>query len=236
MAKVTFLNAIIAGRVDGQVYSRNRFGYYVRRFANPVQPRTVSQVNNRHLMNTVAAQWSSLTLPQLQAWAAFAQVNPYSGKLYLTAQQFFTAVNRYRLECGKSMTSDPPGVWLSVAGTLVNVTVVYVPAVPGPPPVPAQLNVTGLTSTPDQYLRTSANRGWPKSRIYTSTLPLLTYANMNTVPPAGIDIMPAFIAKFGAAPVSQSTVTWQLMTLATKFNLTDTGNPLNYLKGTTIIP
>jgi len=74
MAKVEYINAILSGKVAGNVYSRNRAGAYVRQWVRPINPRTNAQQQNRIHFGNVSNQYHSLTNTQKANWAAFAAI------------------------------------------------------------------------------------------------------------------------------------------------------------------
>lgn len=72
MGKVTFMDAIISGKVGGQVYSRNKAGFYVRQWVKPINPRTVAQITARTSFGNVSNRYHMLTNTQKANWNAFA--------------------------------------------------------------------------------------------------------------------------------------------------------------------
>lgn len=79
MAKVIFINAILSGKLDGVIYSRNKAGYYVKGFSNPLNPRSTAQTSARSLFGNAASNWHSMTDLQKIAWASFGE-NFYKAK------------------------------------------------------------------------------------------------------------------------------------------------------------
>lgn len=71
LAKVTFINAILSGKLEGQIYSRNKGGYYVKGWSKPLDPATSAQLSNRSRLSSAASSWHSLTDIQKAAWNAF---------------------------------------------------------------------------------------------------------------------------------------------------------------------
>lgn len=72
MARAEFINSILSGKLGGSVFSRNKAGYYVRRWANPTNPQTVAQSAARSNLASVASSWHSLSDAQKAAWNSFA--------------------------------------------------------------------------------------------------------------------------------------------------------------------
>lgn len=71
MGKVTFINAIVSGKLEGTVYARNKAGYYIKGWTKPLDPRTIAQLQNRAWFSTAASTWHSLTDLQKAAWNSF---------------------------------------------------------------------------------------------------------------------------------------------------------------------
>lgn len=77
MAKVEYINAILSGKVAGNVYSRNRAGAYVRQWVRPINPRTNAQQQNRINFGNVSNQYHSLDNAGKALWNAFSAIyNP----------------------------------------------------------------------------------------------------------------------------------------------------------------
>lgn len=96
MAKVTFINAIVSGKLDGAVYSRNRGGYYMKRFSKPLNPNSSAQNKARTNFGTAATVWHSLTDIQKAQWNSYAETHftPLAGMLMSPRSGFqaFTAL------------------------------------------------------------------------------------------------------------------------------------------------
>lgn len=75
MARAEFINSILSGKLGGSVFSRNKAGYYVRRWANPTNPQTLAQQQARANLAAVSSTWHSLSNPQKAAWNSFAITN-----------------------------------------------------------------------------------------------------------------------------------------------------------------
>lgn len=72
MAKFTPIAGQISGRVEGVVYSKNRYGHYVRAFRAPKQPGSTPQMQVRaHFLNA-STSWRALTEAERAAWNAYA--------------------------------------------------------------------------------------------------------------------------------------------------------------------
>jgi hypothetical protein len=77
MARVTFINAILSGKLAGTIYARNKRGYYVKGWSKPLDPKSAAQLANRSLFSTCAGMWHSLTDGNKQLW------NSYGSTIYV---------------------------------------------------------------------------------------------------------------------------------------------------------
>lgn len=115
MAKIIFSEGEISGKLGGKVYSRNRYGAYVRELAIPTQPQTTPQVLQRGRISSASDAWRGLTADQRLQWLSFAaqisrtdrlgQVISYNGF------NAFMLLNVERLVAGLSLLSTPPDMW-----------------------------------------------------------------------------------------------------------------------------
>lgn len=78
MALVTFINAIMSGKLEGTVYARNKSGYYVKGWTKPNDPKSAAQTMNRAVFGVAAGQWHAMTDAQKAAW------NSYGTNLFVT--------------------------------------------------------------------------------------------------------------------------------------------------------
>jgi hypothetical protein len=75
MAKITYMNGILSGRLGGLVYAYNKAGNYVRSFRSPTNPNTLAQINNRASFAESSSTWHALSDAQKAAWNTFAITN-----------------------------------------------------------------------------------------------------------------------------------------------------------------
>jgi hypothetical protein len=72
MARVTFMNAIVSGKVGGTVYAHNKGGSYMRILRRPTNPKSVSQVQARGSFGSGSNIWRACTAAQRAAYNTFA--------------------------------------------------------------------------------------------------------------------------------------------------------------------
>lgn len=82
-----------SGSVGGVTSSRNRFGQYRRTKAQPVNPRTTSQVARRVVFSDATRAWRGLNYVERFSWTQLGQQLPKTDSLgqtqYLTGAQTF---------------------------------------------------------------------------------------------------------------------------------------------------
>lgn len=115
MALIAFGGGILdaRGSIGGQVFSRNRFGAYIRARTTPINPNTYRQANRRELVGLYSQKWADdLTDAQRASWAVYAAGTTWTNKLGQTVQ--LTGFNHFmRTACcralaGGSFLEDPP--------------------------------------------------------------------------------------------------------------------------------
>lgn len=121
MALIKFGGGIVdaRGSVAGNVFSRNRFGAYLRSRVVPVNPNSSLQQTVRAAVQTVTQRWKDvLTDAQRAAWAAYAAAIPWINKLgetqYLTGFNMYVRTNTFLTQIGGTLVDDGPST-LSLA-------------------------------------------------------------------------------------------------------------------------
>lgn len=114
MAKVLF-TAVVAdmrNKLNGTVFSKNRYGAYTRTKVTPVNPQTSFQQQERQNFGNTSASWRGLTQAQRNAWTNQAQFFPvidiFGNSKVLSGQAFYTSVNRNLYVAGQATISAPP--------------------------------------------------------------------------------------------------------------------------------
>lgn len=115
MAKVLFGGGIADMRrsLEGNTFSRNKGGSYVRQRVRPTNPQTVDQINKRQILSQLAKEWGvSLSQGQRDAWTSFAEINTrvdvLGQTLLLSGLQMFISLNERLLIAGEPGRSQPP--------------------------------------------------------------------------------------------------------------------------------
>lgn len=113
------------GTIGGTVFSRGRYGLYMRSGASPVQPRTPGQVAARAAFTAMSQRWrDTVTGPERAAWEKYASLTPISD-----------VFGDKQALAGNAMYVRFNARWYARGGTPVDAA----PATPGEAPM---LNVT----------------------------------------------------------------------------------------------
>jgi len=114
MAKIltTAIVADIRNKLNGSVFSKNRYGGYVRTKVTPVNPQTTAQQNARNRLSANSQAWRGLTEDQRQAWIAAAANFPFTdifgNAKILSGQALYVKLNTNASLVGGTPISDPP--------------------------------------------------------------------------------------------------------------------------------
>jgi hypothetical protein len=101
-----------SGRVGQAVYFKGRYGYVVRQYVQPRDPRTPDQLEKRRNLVAVCKRWRTLPPEQRAAWGVAAAEEDFvteTGKrVYLNAYNFFKRLNTRRADLGLPQFDMPP--------------------------------------------------------------------------------------------------------------------------------
>lgn len=131
-----FLGPSSSGSLADTVYSRNRYGQYTRRRAQPMNPVTPRQTTARERLATLSSQWAGLDAGTRALWEAWANAHPRSDSLgqsvTLSGAAQYISTNAGLLASEFPAVVVPPGQepeWPSLSLTLtmaVTATVIQV--------------------------------------------------------------------------------------------------------------
>ena len=101
------------GSVGGQVFSKNRYGNYLRARITPVNPSSDRQQEVRNNLASLVERWSAvLTAAQRAAWNTYAANVPWVNKLgesiYLTGYNMYIRSNIAILQVGGTIVDAGP--------------------------------------------------------------------------------------------------------------------------------
>lgn len=101
-----------SGSIGGNVFSRNRYGAYVRDRAIPVTSTTTEALNAKAIFTTQSQAWRSLTDGERLAWKEWALDNPITDALgqqqELAGNAAFIQINARLAAIGSPAITDPP--------------------------------------------------------------------------------------------------------------------------------
>lgn len=105
-----------SGKSGGTVFSHNRGGSYIRRWAKPVNAQNAAQTLIRNIFAFVSRAWGSLTPTQVAAWEDYGKTNPkpdaFGDMREQTGHNAFMGVNLTRAAAGFTgiLTSPMPKI------------------------------------------------------------------------------------------------------------------------------
>jgi len=114
MAKLLF-TAIVAdmrNKLNGTVFSKNRYGAYARTKVTPVNPQTLSQQAARNNLSTNSQAWRGLTEAQRQGWidaaASFPFTDIFGNSKILSGSALYVKLNNNLVNTGNAAIADAP--------------------------------------------------------------------------------------------------------------------------------
>lgn len=116
LIKLSTLVTQASGKIAGVVFSRNRYGPYVRANAVPVNPNTDRQSVARTRLSALAARWNEvLTQAQRDAWDLYAAnvtvTNKLGDQVYITGFNHYIRSNTAILACGGTIVDAAPQLY-----------------------------------------------------------------------------------------------------------------------------
>lgn len=134
MAKLLF-TAVVAdmrNKLNGTVFSKNRYGAYARTKVTPVNPQSVAQQAARNTLSTNSAAWRGLTEAQRASWTGAAPQFPFSD-IY-----------------GNSKILSGQALYVKLNGNLSGIGVAPLTVAPSPVGLPAiaSVSITAAAGTP----------------------------------------------------------------------------------------
>lgn len=184
------------GKLNGNVFSRNKGGAVIRNKVTPINPNTVPQATQRSYLSIIAKSWANtLNDNQRQAWKSLGQIigqkNIFGANLILSGIATYQRINRIVLAAGGSIVNNPPAS-LDVPGlTTLTLTANHVGPVltmaftPTPCVAPVGLYVF---ATP------------PLSPGISNASAQLRFIGFFSAAASGVSIYTAWSTRFGAMP------------------------------------
>jgi hypothetical protein len=115
------------GKIGGHVMSKNRGGAYMRTKVTPSNPRTFAQQENRALLGSLSASWSSLTDAFRASWNGavndWVSTNIFGDTIKPTGKNLYVALNKnINAIGGTTIDTAPAKVEMPILG-LESVTI-----------------------------------------------------------------------------------------------------------------
>lgn len=114
MAKALYGAGLVdmRNKINGWVFSKNRYGGYVRTKVTPVNPQTDYQAKARQRLSNLSSQWRGLTDSERKQWRDAAQDFPvidiFGNPQQLAGNALYVQLNTNLLVAGQSTISSPP--------------------------------------------------------------------------------------------------------------------------------
>lgn len=195
MGKVKFSLAVseIRNKVGSVVYSRNRYGNYVRDYVIPTDPESGAQLEQRSKFRNCMETWATLTESQRSQWNALATqlrgTDIFGNQYSRLGMQLFVQLNIERLVAIEDITLNPPVLTnipklgqLSISASWYSGSLI--------------VNLIGGTLTANQsvVITCSAPASTTKNQFANERPILLVVEDATDLP---VDIYPELSAKFG---------------------------------------
>lgn len=196
------------GKLNGAVFSRNRYAAIIRNKTSPVNPQTSAQALQRQNFAALSASFRALTAEQITGWneaaANFGRTNVFGQTYYQTGLNLYVGLNTNLLNANASEITDAPTpVEMPVLeiGAITNSDVAQTIAFT-PTPVPTNHALLIFATAP-----VSAGRNFLKNRYR-----LISVQAAAATSPA--NTFAAYSAKFGA-PIPGMRIGFKLMLVNT---------------------
>jgi hypothetical protein len=195
MAKIitTAIVADIRNKLNGSVFSKNRYGSYVRTKVSPVNPQTTAQQAVRQRLGNNSSAWRGLTDAQRLSWINAAPNFPFTdifgNSQTLSGQALYVKLNNNIIMAGGSaMTTAPTPIGISsmvVTGLVSDVSSTTVTLTISVATVPVGFALA-VFATP----QITAGRNYVTNRY--------RYLGNFTATANDVTLYTAYVAKFGA--------------------------------------
>lgn len=186
------------GRLGGIVFGKNKYGYYLKMFKPPTNPRSTAQQTVRSFFSSASRAWAAMTSVQRTAWDNIAPTIEFvkKGVSYtLTGFNLFVKFNRNLQDIGSAFYQNISRSTLVTPPTMDG-SYVTVVTTPGSEDIklfiPASLDVSTkaiVYATP--VLKSSRQPNWKSLRI-------IDVIDSTFV--TGGSIKASYIAEYGAMP------------------------------------
>lgn len=109
---MTAIVADIRNKLNGSVFSRNRYGAYVRTKVTPVNPQTAAQTNVRNRLSSNSQAWRGIGQPARDSWTNAAVNFPirdiYGNSKILSGNALYVKLNNNLVNAGETALTNAP--------------------------------------------------------------------------------------------------------------------------------
>lgn len=201
MAKVMYGAGTIDQRnkIAGWVYSKNRYGGYIRKKVSPVNPQTTHQMKQRQMLGNLSSGWRGLTEAQRQSWidaaASFPYIDVFGQQIILAGNALYIALNKNLLNAGSSTIDTAP-----TPQGIATINSLSVAAVAGTPSVILTIDPSTLPADTAMFVYATPPTGAGINFVKNKFRLLGT----STITSGSADITTLYTARFGNPVVGKS--------------------------------
>lgn len=208
MASAKFGNIIVdmRGKINGNVYSKNKGGAYVRTRVKPSNPRSTFQTAVRATLTAFSQAWKALTATQIAGWNQgainFPKSNRVGDRHIINGNSLYVSLNKNLADVGLSGISDcpaPASVDTVAVSTAVadNSSQSLVITLGGA--IPANTSIKVFTS------------GTVSAGVNSIGTKLRQVSSFNTGHAAALTLTTAYLARFGSIGAAGSKIFYKIV-------------------------
>lgn len=196
MAKLLFTAFLADARnkLNGSVFSKNRYGNYVRNKTTPVNPQTSYQQAQRQLLGSLSAGWRGLTQAQRDTWAAavpaFQRTDVFGKSQNLSPNVLYVSLNKNLINAGETALDTAPA-----AGAVPTIAISDLTATSGATPA-LSFTIDPDTVPTGYVLFVKATGNISAGKQYVKNL--LRWIGLGTATTGTVDILSEWQDRFGS--------------------------------------
>jgi hypothetical protein len=216
MARIIF-TAMVAearGKLNGNVFSRNKGGAVIRNKVTPINPNTSFQSQQRAFMSDLSKRWSNgLSDDQRQGWKSYGQVigakSIFGNNLILSGIATYMRINRIVLASGGTVIDDAP-----ISQDVPSILSATLTAVSGVSALSLTFTPAPLTGTQGLYVFATPALSPGISNV-SNRLRLIGFSATAASPLSLLSLWTARFGTFPAVPGQRIAITAQVVDQAT---------------------
>lgn len=195
MAKILFTAFLADARnkLNGSVFSKNRYGNYVRNKVTPVNPQTSYQQAQRQMLASLSTGWRGLTQAQRDAWiagaGAFQRTDIFGKPIILAGNALYIALNKNLINAGSTKVDDIP-----TPVTVPSIAISDLTAAAGTPALSFTIDPTTIPSGFVLFVKATGQISPGKQYVKN----LLRWIGLGTATTGSVDILSDYNDRFGS--------------------------------------